>query len=86
VTLADMKVRVEFGYDEESHNWWFAVPALHITGGACLTRQEAERHCLDAIKYALADGGSITDAAGADTVELSVEVTFPQPTASRATA
>lgn len=81
-----MKVRAEFGYDEESHHWWFAVPALRITGGACLTRQEAEHHCLDAIKYALADESATSDQTGADTVELSVEVTFPQPTAGRATA
>ena len=29
-----MKLRVEYAYDPESHNWSFRVPSLGIVGGA----------------------------------------------------
>ncbi len=39
-------------YQEPDH-WWFHVPALHINGGGCTTRDEAICHCADAIRFAL---------------------------------
>jgi len=47
-----MKLRVEFYYDDESHNWGFRVPALHIIGGDD-TREKAEKMALEAIDFAL---------------------------------
>ncbi len=47
-----MNLRVEYYYDPESKNWGFQVPSLHIIGGAD-TREEAERHVLDAIDVML---------------------------------
>ena len=29
-----MRLRVEYAYDAESHNWSFRVPSLGIVGGA----------------------------------------------------
>lgn len=46
-------LRAEFFWDEESRNWHFRVPALHILGGGATTRDEAERQCLDAIAFTL---------------------------------
>ena len=53
--MAPLKIRVEYYFDPESRNWGFRVPALRIVGGACETREEAEQHSLDAIRYALSD-------------------------------
>ena len=47
-----MKLRVEFFYDDEAHNWGFVVPALNIIGGD-ETREKAERHAIEAIEFAL---------------------------------
>lgn len=47
-----MKLRVDFFYDDESHNWGFVVPALHIVGGAD-TREEAHTQVQEAIAFML---------------------------------
>ncbi len=46
-------LRVELLWDEESRNWHFRVPALHIVGGGAPTRDEIENQCLSAIRFAL---------------------------------
>ena len=43
-----------FYYDPESRNWGFRVPSLHIVGGGCQTRAEAERHARSAIAFTVA--------------------------------
>jgi hypothetical protein len=35
--------RVELFFDEESSNWHYRVPALHINGGGMASRADAER-------------------------------------------
>ena len=42
-----MKLRVEYAYDPESHNWSFRVPSLGIVGGA-ESREDAEKRVVDA--------------------------------------
>lgn len=42
-----MRLRVEYAYDPESHNWSFRVPSLGIVGGA-EAREEAEKRVVDA--------------------------------------
>ncbi|HXA43292.1 MAG TPA: hypothetical protein VNV65_10335 [Candidatus Solibacter sp.] len=64
--MAPLKIRVEYYFDPESRNWGFRVPALRIVGGACETREEAEEHSLDAIRYALGDEA---ESSGGDEVE-----------------
>jgi hypothetical protein len=39
--------------DDESSNWHYRVPALHINGGGTATREEAEEESLPAISFAL---------------------------------
>jgi hypothetical protein len=46
-------LRIELFFDEETGNWHYRVPALHINGGGLLTRADAERDCLSAIAFAL---------------------------------
>lgn len=46
-------LRAEFYFDDDARNWHFRVPALHINGGGSLTREDAERACIDAIRFAL---------------------------------
>ena len=46
-------LRVELFFDDEARNWHYRVPALHINGGGSLSRADAERHCLEAIAFAL---------------------------------
>lgn len=46
-------LRVELFRDDEANNWHCQVPALHINGGGTVTREEAERQCMDAIAFAL---------------------------------
>jgi hypothetical protein len=71
--MAPLKIRVEYYFDPESRNWGFRVPALRLVGGACETREEAERHSLNAIRYALSDEA---DAGHGDEVEAQyVELT-----------
>jgi hypothetical protein len=48
-----MKLRVDYVYDEEAGTWAFHVPGLHVVGGGDASRSEAERHCLEAIGFAL---------------------------------
>lgn len=67
------KLRVEFFWDDESHNWHYRVPALHINGGGTATREEVERDCLDAIAFALQGDPNEYDA-GASAVTLDVSV------------
>jgi hypothetical protein len=61
-----VRIRVEYFFDPESRNWGFRVPALRVVGGGCETREEAERHSIDAIRFALADEG---EAPGEEGVE-----------------
>ena len=58
-----MRLRVEYAYDAESHNWSFRVPSLGIVGGAD-TRDEAERKLVEAVAFTLEgdDDTSLTDA------------------------
>jgi hypothetical protein len=56
--VTPLKLRIEYFYDPESKNWSYRVPALQLVGGACETREELERHALDAIRYALSDEGA----------------------------
>ena len=53
-----MKLRVDYVYDDEAQSWSFHVPGLHVVGGGDPTRQEAERHCLEAIGFTLEAMGS----------------------------
>jgi hypothetical protein len=46
-------LRVELFHDDESGNWHYRVPALHINGGGAATREQAERDSLAAINFAL---------------------------------
>ena len=48
-----VKLRAEFFFDDEVNSWHYRVPALHINGGGTVTREDAERECLDAIAFAL---------------------------------
>ena len=67
--MQSLRLRVEYRYDPESHHWGFRVPVLHVIGGGCLTREEAQTHALDAVRFAL-DDDSDTDA------EPGVEATY----------
>ena len=46
-------LRAEFFFDDEANTWLYRVPALHINGGGTVTREDAQRECLDAIAFAL---------------------------------
>ena len=70
-----MTVRLMVFHDQESYNWGFRVPALHIVGGGCLTREEAKQHALDAIAFALEDvddQGDLGD--DVEVIDLAVEL------------
>ncbi len=45
-----MRLRVEYAYDPESHNWSFRVPSL---GGGAETREEAEKRVVAAVVFTL---------------------------------
>ena len=47
-----MGLRVEYFYDDESHNWGSVVPSLYIVGSG-ETREEAEQEARDAILFTL---------------------------------
>jgi hypothetical protein len=47
-----MDLRIEYFFDDESRNWCFVVPSLNIIGGAD-SREDAERHAIEAIEYTL---------------------------------
>lgn len=67
------KLRAEFLWDDEAHNWHYRVPALHINGGGTPTREEAERECMDAVAFALQGDPTDYDAdALAVTLDVSV--------------
>ena len=67
-----MKLRVEYVHDNETNTWAFHVPGLHIVGGGDKTREEAERHCLDAVGFTLESmGQEATDVPG-EIVEYAV--------------
>ncbi|MGH3612202.1 MAG: hypothetical protein ACRDRK_06250 [Pseudonocardia sp.] len=66
-------LRAEFYFDDESGNWHFRVPALHINGGGSTSRSEAERACIDAITFALeGDPGDYDSQAQAVALTVSV--------------
>jgi len=66
-------LRAEFYEDNEANNWHYRVPALHINGGGTLTREDAERECLEAIAFALQGDPSEYDSeAVAVTLDVSV--------------
>jgi hypothetical protein len=66
-------LRVELFWDDETGNWRYRVPALHINGGGTPTREGAERECLSAIAFALEGDPRDYDAA-AETVTLDVSI------------
>ncbi|MGI8554681.1 MAG: hypothetical protein ACR2PL_28400 [Dehalococcoidia bacterium] len=47
-----MRLRVEYSYDHESHNWCFVVPSLQIIGGAA-TREDAEQRAMETIDFTI---------------------------------
>jgi predicted RNase H-like HicB family nuclease len=57
----EVAIEVEFIYDQESDNWGFRVPSLHVTGGA-KTQAEAVEMAKEAILYALEGPESTNDA------------------------
>ncbi len=66
-------LRVELFFDDESRNWHYRVPALHINGGGTATRADAERECLSAIAFSL-EGDPQDYDPDAETVTLDVSV------------
>jgi hypothetical protein len=64
-------LRAEFFFDEEANTWHYRVPALRINGGGMVTREDAQRECLDAIAFALAGDPSEYDS---DTQAIALEV------------
>jgi len=67
-----MRLRVEYAYDAESHNWSFRVPSLGIVGGAD-TRDEAERKVVEAVAFTL-EGDDEAAPAEAEVRYLNVEI------------
>ena len=67
-----MRLRVEYVYDSESHNWSFRVPTLGIVGGAD-TRDEAERKVVEAVAFTL-EGDDDASGADAEVRYLNVEI------------
>ena len=47
------QLKVEIFYDHEVDLWGYSVPVLNIVGTGCMSRQDAERYVLDAIKFTL---------------------------------
>lgn len=66
-------LRVELFFDEEAGNWHYRLPALHINGGGTATREDAERHALSAIAFAL-QGDPRDYETDAETLTLDVNV------------
>jgi hypothetical protein len=66
-------LRVELFFDDETGNWHYRVPALHINGGGTPTRADAERECLSAIAFAL-EGDPRDYDTDAETVTFDVSV------------
>ena len=67
------RLRVELFYDDEAANWHYRVPALHINGGGCSTRGDAEADCLAAVTFAL-EGDPQDYDAEVDVVSLEVSI------------
>ena len=69
-------LRAEFFLDDEANNWHYRVPAVHINGGGTVTREDAERECLDAIAFALQGDPTEFDASAvAVTLDVSMSPT-----------
>ena len=66
-------LRVELFFDEDTGNWHYRVPALHINGGGTATREDAERDALSAIAFAL-EGDPRDYDTEAETLTLDVNV------------
>jgi hypothetical protein len=66
-------LRVELFHDDETGNWHYRVPTLHINGGGTATREEAEQDCLAAINFALQGDPRDYDT-NAETITLDVSV------------
>ena len=70
-----LALRVEYTYDPESGHWMYEVPALHILGVGCESREEAARQAAEAVIFTLeADDGpeSAKDASDVEYLELSI--------------
>ncbi len=68
-----MQLRVEVFPDAESGYWCYDVPALNIVGTGCATREDAEKHALEAIEFTF-EAESETPAAGAQVVTYDVRI------------
>ena len=55
-----MDLRVEYYQDEDTGQWGFVVPRLHIVGGGAATCTEAEEQAREAILFTLEDDDSHT--------------------------
>lgn len=84
--MSSSKMRVEFLFDTEAGNWNFMVPALRITGGGCDSREEAERHATEAIRFALADESGADHSPDIEPAEACIYITWPKPHPDRKTA
>jgi len=68
-----MRLRVEYVYDPESHNWSFRVPSLGIVGGA-ETREEAEKSVVDAVAFTIEGEEESSPPAQTEVRYLNVEI------------
>lgn len=67
------QLKVEVFYDHEVALWGYSVPVLNIIGTGCLSRQDAERYVLDAIRFALEeDVDDLAEGAEIVTYELTL--------------
>jgi hypothetical protein len=57
------RIPVEFFYDDESHNWGFAVGTPSVIGGGDATLEAAMQHAAEAIAFALEGEGGVAVAA-----------------------
>ena len=77
-----MDLRVEYFYDDESRNWCFVVPSLHIIGDGD-SREGAERRAIEAIEYALWSDAQEPIPEGGEIGYLTVTVERPATSARR---
>jgi len=77
-----MKLRVEYTYDSESHDWCFVVPSLGIIGGAD-TREAAEEEAVSAIAFTLEGENDTPIPPDSEVAYLQVRVTKSSSTAGR---
>jgi len=75
-----MSLQVRLHWAQDAQHWSFTVPALHIVGGGCATREEAERHALEAVEFALEsqDVGPDPDA-GEGEIDMVLELPIGTP-------